>query len=85
MSRIFIIIAALSGFLAVVIGAFAAHKLKQQLSPEMLQVMQTGVQYQMYHALALPGGGNLMAQQTCLYRVKSQRFSLYTGQLFFQR
>jgi uncharacterized membrane protein YgdD (TMEM256/DUF423 family) len=46
-------IAAFSGFLAVVIGAFAAHGLKQILAPEMLEVVKTGVQYQMYHALAL--------------------------------
>ena len=39
--------------LSVVLGAFAAHGLKHKLSPEMLSVFQTGVQYQMYHSLAL--------------------------------
>ena len=47
--------AALSEFLAVGLGAFAAHGLKARLAPEMLAVFQTGVQYQMYHALALLG------------------------------
>ena len=42
----------LSG-LSVGLGAFAAHGLKQRLSPEMLDVFKTGVQYQFYHALAL--------------------------------
>lgn len=40
-------------FLAVALGAFAAHGLKARLSPEMLQVFETAVRYQAYHALAL--------------------------------
>lgn len=39
--------------LAVVFGAFGAHALKGKLEPEDVAVFQTGVQYQMYHALAL--------------------------------
>ena len=38
---------------AVLLGAFAAHGLKASLSPEALAVFETGVRYQMYHALAL--------------------------------
>lgn len=53
MARLFLMIAAISGFCAVVIGAFAAHGLKQILAPEAIDVVKTGVQYQMYHALAL--------------------------------
>lgn len=44
---------ALLGFLAVGFGAFGAHALKAQLSPEMLTIFETAVRYQMYHALAL--------------------------------
>ena len=40
-------------FLAVGLGAFGAHALKARLSPEMLAVFETGVKYQVYHALAL--------------------------------
>lgn len=39
--------------LAVLAGAFGAHALKARLSPELLQVFETGVRYQMYHALGL--------------------------------
>jgi uncharacterized membrane protein YgdD (TMEM256/DUF423 family) len=39
--------------LAVVIGAFGAHALKERLTPEMASVFETGVRYHMYHALAL--------------------------------
>jgi uncharacterized membrane protein YgdD (TMEM256/DUF423 family) len=40
-------------FLAVGLGAFGAHALKARLSPEMLAIFETGVKYQVYHALAL--------------------------------
>jgi len=40
-------------FLAVAIGAFAAHGLKDVLSAEMKAVFETGVRYHMAHALAL--------------------------------
>lgn len=40
-------------FLAVALGAFGAHALRQRLSPEMLAVFETGVRYHLYHALAL--------------------------------
>lgn len=49
----FLLIGALAGFLGVALGAFGAHGLRGRLSPEMLAVFETGVRYQMYHALAL--------------------------------
>jgi len=39
--------------LGVVFGAFGAHALKASLSPKMLSTFETGVRYQMYHALGL--------------------------------
>ncbi len=44
-----------SGFalIAVITGAFAAHALKSKLSPDMFQVFEVAVRYQMYHALGL--------------------------------
>lgn len=62
MDRLFISIGALSGFVAVAAGAFGAHALRDRLSADMLQVFQTGVSYQMYHALALVGVGILLAR-----------------------
>ncbi len=53
LSPIFAVIGAVCAGLGVGGGAFAAHALKASLSPEMLQVFETGVRYQMYHALAL--------------------------------
>lgn len=53
MFRVLLLLAALFGFTGVGLGAFAAHGLKGQLSAEYLTVFQTGVHYQMLHALAL--------------------------------
>jgi uncharacterized membrane protein YgdD (TMEM256/DUF423 family) len=60
--RIFLTLAALSAFVAVAAGAFGAHALRDRLSADMLQVFQTGVTYQMYHALALLAVGILLAR-----------------------
>ena len=51
--KIILIAAALFAGLSVVLGAFGAHALKSKLTPEHLQIFETGVRYQMYHALAL--------------------------------
>lgn len=53
MDRLFVMLAALSGLIAVAAGAFGAHALKDRLSPEYLAVFETAARYQMYHALAL--------------------------------
>lgn len=53
MDRTFMFVGALMGFVGVGLGAFGAHALKARLSPDMLAVFETGVRYQMYHALAL--------------------------------
>ncbi len=46
-------IGALYGLLAVVFGAFGAHALKKSLSEAQLKSFETGVKYQMYHAMVL--------------------------------
>ena len=43
--KLWITIAAVSGFTVVAIGAFGAHGLKEKLSTEMLEVYKTGVLY----------------------------------------
>jgi len=53
MYRQFIILGALNAFLAVALGAFAAHGLKHQLGEYEIAIWQTAVDYQMYHALGL--------------------------------
>ncbi len=45
--------ATLFGMTAIILGAFGAHALKQILTPDQLATFETGVKYQMYHALFL--------------------------------
>jgi uncharacterized membrane protein YgdD (TMEM256/DUF423 family) len=47
------LIAALAGFIGVMLGAFGAHGLRNRLSPDMLGVFETGVRYHLVHALAI--------------------------------
>jgi len=53
MHKSFLIAGSVCGALAVGLGAFGAHGLKKIVPPETVAVFQTGVQYQMYHSLAL--------------------------------
>ena len=46
-------VGAFFGMTAIILGAFGAHALKATLSVEQLQTFETGVKYQMYHALFL--------------------------------
>ena len=58
--------------LSVVLGAFAAHGLKSKLSETLLNTFQTGVQYQMYHSLAI-------ILLIILYRQMPQSLLLYSA------
>jgi uncharacterized membrane protein YgdD (TMEM256/DUF423 family) len=53
MERKIIGAAALMGMTAIILGAFGAHALKKYLAVEQLASFETGVKYQMYHALFL--------------------------------
>jgi uncharacterized membrane protein YgdD (TMEM256/DUF423 family) len=53
MNKKIISTAAIFGAIAIIFGAFGAHALKKVLAPEQLATFETGVRYQMYHALFL--------------------------------
>lgn len=53
MNHFFLIIAAIFGATGVMLGAFAAHGLRDKLTPSLFTAFQTGVTYQFYHTLAL--------------------------------
>jgi|ERR1044072_4764939 uncharacterized membrane protein YgdD (TMEM256/DUF423 family) len=53
MTRFFAIWGSVLAFLAVALGAFGAHGLREKLTEESMAIYQTGVQYHMLHALAL--------------------------------
>ena len=75
MHKGFIRIAAIIGLLSVVLGAFAAHTLKELLSAETVSIFETGVRYQFYHGFALLAAG-------ILYKEFPNRFIRWAG-IFF--
>ena len=73
-------VAALLGITAIILGAFGAHALKKQLSIEQLGSFETGVKYQMYHALFLLFlGMNTLLNE----KVKKTLFQLVIFGVFF--
>jgi len=64
--RFFLLFSAVSGFLSVALGAFAAHGLQTIITEKLLHTFQTGVHYQFIHTLALlsivllPGSGRML-------------------------
>jgi uncharacterized membrane protein YgdD (TMEM256/DUF423 family) len=57
----FIIAGAINAAIAVALGAFGAHALKEKLSEHYLAIWETAVQYQMFHAIGLLAVGILMS------------------------
>ena len=75
MQKDFIKTGAIAGALAVILGAFAAHGLKNVLLPAHLQIFETAVKYQFYHVFALLAVG-------IIYKDFENKYLLLAGRLF---
>ncbi|WP_437396465.1 DUF423 domain-containing protein [Flagellimonas lutimaris] len=53
MNRTILLVGTAMGMLAIILGAFAAHGLEKLVDAEAIDTFETGVKYQMYHALFL--------------------------------
>ncbi|MCC7162785.1 MAG: DUF423 domain-containing protein [Anaerolineae bacterium] len=53
MDRTFFIIGAISAGVAVMLGAFGTHGLRDRLTSQLLETFETGVRYEIYHAFAI--------------------------------
>ena len=53
MERAFLVFGAAFGLVGVMFGAFGSHALRSKLPPARLATFETGVRYQMWHALGL--------------------------------
>ncbi len=83
MSRLFLIIGALSAALGVAAGAFGAHALRARVEPRLLEVFETGARYQMYHAFALIAVAWVLARgSTTLASPAGTGFAVASGWLF---
>lgn len=81
MEKKIVLVALVFGFTAIVLGAFGAHALKKIFSPLQLESFETGVKYQMYHALFLLAIANIN-----LISIKDKLICFYLtifGVLFF--
>lgn len=82
MQKIFLIIGTLLAGMAVALGAFGAHGLQKIVDDKTVEVYKTGVQYQMYHALALLLVGILASKmETSL--INYSGFLFIAGIVFF--
>ena len=53
MKSVFVLFGGVFILIAIILGAFGTHSLKSYISSEELESIQTGIQYQIYHGLAL--------------------------------
>jgi uncharacterized membrane protein YgdD (TMEM256/DUF423 family) len=83
MNMIFLLLGALSAMIGVGMGAFGAHGLKTIISPELLMVYQTGVTYQMWHALGLIGLALIQPQTPDSKLLKWAGWLMFIGILLF--
>lgn len=78
----FTLAGSVSGFLAVLLGAFGAHGLKQILDDYSLKVFHTGVEYQFYHTFALILVGMLL-QQRDIAQLRYSGYAFLIGTVIF--
>jgi uncharacterized membrane protein YgdD (TMEM256/DUF423 family) len=83
MAKLFITLASLSGMLAVALGAFGAHALRDKLDDYSRGVFETAVQYHFYHSLALLAVGILALSQPQTALLKSSGWLFFLGILIF--
>lgn len=83
MTKWFVIIGAISGFLSVALGAFGAHGLNDKLSEHFMEIYQTGVQYQMYHSLNLLLIGILMIKWQYSAELRWSGYFMIVGIILF--
>lgn len=81
MKQLVLIFGTLYGATSVILGAFGAHAFKKILPAEKLMSFETGVKYQMYHALLLVGIGLFLEFQSGLE--KGAAWSIILGTFIF--
>ncbi|GAB4459408.1 MAG: DUF423 domain-containing protein [Armatimonadaceae bacterium] len=75
-------LAAINGFLAVAIGAFGAHGLRNKVAPDLLEIYHTGADYHLAHALALLTLAAISFSPRFAAGTRGERFLRLSGILF---
>ncbi|QYA24445.1 DUF423 domain-containing protein [Gramella sp. MT6] len=86
MHRRFLIAGAIFGLTAVILGAFAAHGLKETISADSLNSFETGVRFQMYHAflLLILGGFDFLTEKRLnwIFYLLCSGILLFSGSIY---
>ena len=82
-AKFFSALGSFNAMLAVVLGAFGAHGLKRMVSPDMLAVFHTGVEYQFYHALGLLCVGLLLLHHSASAVLRWAGWLMFSGIILF--
>ena len=82
-ARWWIALGAFNGFLAVALGAFAAHGLRGRIAEHLLLVFEKGVDYQGFHAIALIFVGVLLLDRPDSRALRWSGAAFLTGVLLF--
>ena len=86
MNKTILVTASILGIFSIILGAFGAHALKELIPFESQQTFETGVRYQMYHALLLLfiGSTNLVQQKTkkIIYYLVVVGLILFSGSIY---
>ena len=86
MNKKLLLLGTILGLLSVVLGAFGAHGLKALVSAEAVQSYETGVRYQMYHALLLLviGSHSFVTQKskTIIFYLVLSGILLFSGSIY---
>mgnify|MGYP000161996031 FL=1 len=86
MNKTIVVTASILGMFSIILGAFGAHALKELIPFESQQTFETGVRYQMYHALLLLfiGSTNLVQQKTkkIIYYLVVVGLILFSGSIY---
>jgi len=83
MSRLAILLGAGNAALAIILGAFAAHALKNKLDEKMVNIFNTAVDYHLYHALGLIIIGLIIKQFGSHKLLRSSIYLIVIGMVIF--
>ncbi len=86
MNKKILVTGSVLGMLAIILGAFAAHGLEKSITKDAIETFQTGVRYQMYHAILLlfVGSTKLLGARTkkIIYYFVAIGVVLFSGSIY---
>jgi uncharacterized membrane protein YgdD (TMEM256/DUF423 family) len=82
-AKTFLVAGGVASLLAVALGAFGAHALRNRISPEMLAVWHTGIEYHVFHALGLLAVGIVAIHLPDSTLLRWSGWAMFAGMVLF--